>query len=555
MKSREMKRRSVKMIYAAIIIFSLMVSIVSAAEQEDSVEARLYSMSLEQKVGQLMIGFFRGPVLSDELAKRLETLHLGGVILYGVSGNVENPRQIVALTDSLQLQMRTQGDVPLFISIDQEGGRVTRLTQGVTVFPGNMALGATGSEELAAKTAQVIARELHSIGINMNFAPVVDVNSNPANPVIGIRSFGSDPKLVARLGTAMLAPYRNEQVLCVAKHFPGHGDTAVDSHLGLPLAGQTRAELEETALYPFRQMIRSGVPAVMTAHVVVPALDESGLPATLSPTVVGLLRREIGSGLIITDSLSMGAIDQRWGMEEAAVQAFLAGADLLLFGADTGHEPAEQAAIHRALLAALKSGRITEKRLDESVRRILQSKERYGLLDAAPKAADEAALKELASPEYLAVAEEVAKASITLLRDKNHLLPLVQGGSIPLLWPKEYSAALPPLLAQCPNLKPCLLPLNATITDVPLAFRQAPLIVAGSYNLYRNRQWLELLKALPQERMLIAAMGVPYDSDYLPGVSTFLAVYGDQPVSVAALGAVLAGRQAAPGRLPVAAGK
>ncbi len=555
MKSRGMKRRSVKMIYAAILIFSSMFSIVSAAGQEEKVEARLNSMSPEQKVGQLMIGFFRGPTVSEELAQRLATLHLGGVILYGVSGNIENPRQVANLTDSLQQKMQEKGEVPLFISIDQEGGRVTRLTQGVTVFPGNMALGATGSEELAGKTAQVMARELHIIGINMNFAPVVDVNSNPANPVIGIRSFGSDPTLVAKMGTAMLAPYRSEQVLCVAKHFPGHGDTAVDSHLGLPLAGQTRAEVEAMGLYPFRQMIRSGVPAVMTAHVVVPALDESGLPATLSPTVVGLLRREIGDGLIITDSLSMGAIDQRWGMEEAAIQAFLAGADLLLFGADTKHEPTEQAAIHSALLAALKNGRITEKRLDESVRRILESKARYGLLDAAPKAADEAALKQLASPEHLAAAEESAKASITLLRDKNHLLPLAQSGSIPLLWPEEYRAALPPLLKACPNLKPYLLPLSATPKDVPLAIRQAPLLVAGSYNLYRNRQWLQLLEALPQERSIIAAMGVPYDSEYLPVASTFFAVYGDQAVSVAALGEVLAGRQPAPGRLPVALGK
>ncbi len=512
-------------------------------------EEHLQRMTLEQKVGQLMVGFFEGPVLHDALKTQLAKLHPGGVILYSISGNTENPHQIAKLNRALQAEAMKNGDLPLFISIDQEGGRVTRLTQGVTVFPGNMALGASGSERLAAATATVMARELRLLGINMNFAPVMDVNSNPANPIIGIRSFSSDPVLAARLGKAMLAPYRREKVICVAKHFPGHGDTSLDSHLSLPLAAQTREELEKSALPPFYAMIEGGVPAVMTAHIVVPAIDASGLPATLSPAVLQMLRQRLGEdGLIITDSLSMGAIDRSWGMDEAAILAFQAGADILLFGADQRHRPEEQIAVHKALVEAVKSGRISLSRLDESLCRIIKAKENYGILKQKQEEAD---LSGLAAPENLAVALEAARSSITLLRDEEKLLPIPREMKVPLLWPLEHQAALAPLLETCPALEPYLLPLDAEVSELPEALRKAPLLVAGSYNLYRNSKWRELILALPQKKLIVAAMGVPYDFAVLPESSTALAVYGDQKVSLTALGEVLCGSLQPGGKLPV----
>lgn len=519
----------------------------------DRVEAMLKSMTVEQKVGQVMMGFFVGPTLSEEQEKRIRELHLGGVILYGSSGNIENNAQVVALIESIQRTARAAGGVPLFVSIDQEGGLVARLTEGVTLFPGNMALGATGSEILSAESAAVTARELRALGITMNFAPVVDVNSNPANPVIGIRSFGSSQEEVARLGTAQIEPYRESRVVCVAKHFPGHGDTSVDSHIGLPVINHDRARLEAVELFPFRAMVGGGVPAVMTAHVVVPALDPSGLPATLSAPILSLLRNEIGfSGLIVTDSMGMGAIVKGWGIEEAAVLSFLAGADILLFGADTGHEPAEQDGIYRALLGAVRSGRIPMARLDDSVRRILAAKQRYGLLDnpfPVSRWQDS-----IASPEHLEVARQVSVTGITLVRNGKGLLPLSDTSPIPVVWPTELSRYLQPLLDALPNLVPCLVPLQPTADDITQAaevVRGAPVALAASYNLDRNAGWLSLLKTINGDNLVVVAVRSPYDLMQIPEADSYLATYSDRPVALKALAELLTGRIMPRGRLPV----
>ncbi|MFZ4437258.1 MAG: glycoside hydrolase family 3 protein [Syntrophales bacterium] len=519
----------------------------------DRAETLLNRMSVEEKVGQVMMGFFRGPTLSQEQEKRIRELHLGGVILYGSSGNISNTGQVAALIESIQRAAGAAGGVPLFVSIDQEGGLVARLTEGVTLFGGNMLLGATGSETLAAGSARVTAHELRALGITMNFAPVVDVNSNPANPIIGIRSFGSSPEEVARLGMAHIDPYRESGVVCVAKHFPGHGDTDVDSHIGLPIVKHDRARLEAVELYPFRAMVRGGVPAVMTAHVEVPALDPTGLPATLSAPILSLLRNEIGfSGLIITDSMGMGAIVKGWGIEEASILSFLAGTDILLFGADTGHEPAEQDGIYQALLSAVKSGRISTKRLDESVRRILVAKQSYGVLDDPfPIKSWQASL---ASAEHLAVAREVAVGGITLVRNDKGLLPLASASPVPVVWPTEMIKYLQPLLAELPGLVPCLVPLQPTADDIVQAvntIKGAPVVLAVSYNLDRNTGWLNLLKAINGDNVVVIAVRSPYDLIQLPEASTYVAIYSDRPVALQAAAELLTGRIMPRGRLPV----
>jgi beta-N-acetylhexosaminidase len=201
----------------------------------DRVEQLLKAMTLEAKAGQVLMGFFRGDSVTGPLRSMIDRVRPGGMILYSSTGNIISPKQTAELTLSLQEAAASSGTVPLFIAVDQEGGRVNRLTKGVTVFPGNMALGAAGDPELAAKAARVTAKELRTLGITVNFAPVADVLINPANPVIGTRSFGSDPALVARMASAMIEPTAQEGVLCVAKHFPGHGNTSVDSHFGLPV--------------------------------------------------------------------------------------------------------------------------------------------------------------------------------------------------------------------------------------------------------------------------------------------------------------------------------
>jgi beta-N-acetylhexosaminidase len=524
-----------------------------STEPESRVDKLLKSMSVEEKVGQIMVGFFRGATLSPEQQQRIRDLHLGGVVLYTESGNIEGTGQVSDLVTSIQDTARNAGVIPLFVSIDQEGGTICRLTQGVTVFPGNMALGAVGSSKLSASSADIMARELRALGITMNYAPVVDVNSNPANPVIGERSFGSSPEDVARLGMAQIDAYRDAGVLCVAKHFPGHGDTDIDSHVGLPIVRHDRSRLDAVELYPFKAMVKAGVPVVMTAHVEVPALDPSGLPATLSAPILGVLRNEMGfDGLIITDSMGMGAIVQGWGLEEASILSFLAGSDILLFGADKGHEPAEQDGIHQTLVAAVKSGRIPMERLDKAVRRILTVKKNYGILDDPyPKVEWQASL---ASAEHVAVARRVADLSVTLVRNDRKLLPLSGAEQIPVLWPTKYASFLQPLLAELPWLVPCYAPIEPAPEDTARVLetvRGAPAILVGSYNLSRNTGWRDLILALGAENLVVAAVRSPYDLTRIPNVSTYLAVYSDRPVAVQALAGLLTGNQFPRGLLPV----
>lgn len=517
----------------------------------EQVETLLRDMSTEEKVGQLMIGFFQGPTLSPELQSRIKSIHLGGVILYSVTGNITGVNQVAGLVDDIQKSAINTGEIPLFISIDQEGGRVARLTDGVTVFPGNMALGAVGSEALSRESAAVTARELRILGITMNFAPVVDVNSNPKNPIIGVRSFGSSPAEVARLGRAMIAPYEREGVICTAKHFPGHGDTDVDSHLGLPVINSDLAHLRDVETPPFISMIEGGVPAIMTAHVLVPAIDKE-LPATLSPTILGLLRKSGFNGLIITDSLTMGAVVKEWGVKEAAIRALIAGADILLFGADTGHKPDEQEQVFNALVEAVRSGRISQERLNDAVRRVLAAKIKYRIIDNPfPK---KSLMNTLASPESIALAKRIAQESITLVRNEKGILPLSGDTAIPIIWPLEYKEAIKPLLQECPFLQQHFISLDSKpsdIDDVIESLKENKTVIVATYDLRKYPAWKNLLQQLNHKRIAVIAMRDPYDLLLVPSIGTYIATYGDTRASVEALGKLLKGDIPPKGLLPV----
>lgn len=517
----------------------------------------LAAMSVEEKVGQLFMVYFRGSRLSDELRQMIEDYHIGGIVLFAIAGNIESPRQVAALINDAQSLATTSGaQIPLFISIDQEGGTVVRLTEGFTVFPSQMAVGATGSTDMAARMAEVTAQELKALGINMNLAPVLDVNNNPDNPVIGLRSFGSSPDLVSALGTAMIERYRQMGVIPTAKHFPGHGDTAVDSHYGLPVVPHDRAHLDQIEFPPFRAAIAAGVPAIMTAHVLFPAIDANAdSPATLSPPVLqGLLREEMGfDGLIVTDSLSMGALANLVGTTEAAQLAFRAGADVLAYGADIGHSPDESLAAHARLLGLVQSGEISGERLDASVRRILSVKMEYGLLDWQPTNLD-AIADQVGSAEHRAVAAEIARRSITLVRDQGDLLPLRDGEQVLVAWPSEIGD-LGERLAFCRKdliLRPIGLNPNATeieqiLADAPIAAK----IVIGTVNARRFPAQVQLIDALADRPLIVAALGEPYDLLAFAQVGSYLATYGAHPASLDALAQILCGEIEPYGTLPV----
>jgi len=528
----------------------------SLFETNWQVESLLHRMSIEEKAGQVVVGFFRGPSFNEHLAEVIGDYRLGGVILYGITGNIEDVGQVAQLVFDIQTYAREKGTLPLFVAIDQEGGLVNRINQGLTVFPGNMALGAAGDEALSREAARVTARELRILGVNMNFAPVVDVNSEPANPIIGIRSFGSDPELVAQMGRAVISPYREEKVIATAKHFPGHGDTDIDSHYGLPLITRSFEELESIELYPFRSMIEGGVPAVMSAHIEVPALEPaSGVPATLSQSILqGLLRVEMGfAGVIVADSLGMGALDQHYGIVETALLAFDAGCDILLLGADRGHEPEEQIEVVQALIDAVETGRISEARLDESVRRILNLKLKTDILrNPFPRFRE---FSNLADSENVALAKNIAEKSVTLVRNENNLLPLSkEAGTVPVLWPEEFSDSLDILLGVCPLLRPYVFPLDISSEFSEHILQELtgqPVIVVAGYDLHRRAAWRDMLEMLPPEKTILVALRSPYDLLYIPDVAAYIATYGDRPVSLEALGRVLTGELAAQGKLPV----
>ncbi|MEA4880312.1 MAG: glycoside hydrolase family 3 protein [Synergistaceae bacterium] len=508
-------------------------------------------MTLEEKVGQIMMVFFEGSTLSENLRKFVAELKVGGVILYSSRNNIESVGQVAELNWAIQQTARDAGSPPLFISIDQEGGLVNRIREGVTLFPGNMALGAIGDPSLAGRVAAVMGEELASLGINVNFAPVVDVNNNPMNPIIGVRSFGSAPRAVARLGSAMISSFMEKGVLPAAKHFPGHGDTAVDSHTGLPLIPASKNRLEEVEFPPFQAAIDAGVPMVMTAHVLVPSLDEKN-PATLSSSILGMLRSEMGfKGLIITDSMGMAALKKERTMEEAAIGAFNAGADILLFGADKGHEETEHFGIYSALLDSCRRGKISADRLDESVGRILAAKETLGLFGRNWRPAFSPCL----SPDGSATAREAALRSITVARNRRDILQTVRDGKKrPLLWPRERIAAGTVFAEFFPSVDLIEVPEKPEERDMADALRRtgdADRVLIADYDSGRNPEWLELVRKVGEDRTLLLSLRTPYALLSLPSVAGAVISYSDNIPSLQALADVLGGRAPAKGTLPV----
>ena len=285
-------------------------------------------MTLKQMLGQKLIFGFHGTSMSEEFKALIREYKIGNVILF--LRNVESAEQLRRLCGEVQELILAETGYPAFIVIDQEGGMVTRLPQDAVNVPGAMAIAATGDPENARIASEITIRQLRGLGANFNMAPVLDVNNNPANPVIGVRSFGDKPEQVAAFGVASAQPYPGSGVLCCGKHFPGHGDTAVDSHLGIPMVDKTEEELEQIELIPFRATVNAGIPAMMISHMMFPKIEEDRVPCTMSRKfVTGLLKEKLGyQGLIFTDCMEMLAIQEHFGTPEGIVASFKAGVDM-----------------------------------------------------------------------------------------------------------------------------------------------------------------------------------------------------------------------------------
>ncbi len=384
------------------------------------------TLTLREKIAQMIFIPFHGAAPNTrsreyrQFMKLVRETGVGGMVLVNWSnGRVTQKAQPYALAAFLN-RMQKLSRVPLMVAGDFERGASMRV-DGTTVFPQAMAFGATGDPSLARFEGAVTAREARALGVHWLFFPVADVNNNPDNPIINIRSYGEDPKQVSAMVTAFIEGTRSDphyRVLTTAKHFPGHGDTAVDTHLNMAVINATREHLASVEFPPFRAAIQAGVDAVMTAHIAVPAMAPADVPATLSPAILtGVLRNELGfKGIIVTDALEMGGIAQGYSSGEASVLALLAGADALVM-------PPDPEATVKAILAAVQSGRITRARIDESVTRILAAKEHLGL-DRRATVDLEAIGDQIEMPDDQERAQDIAARAVTLVKNDGNLIPL-----------------------------------------------------------------------------------------------------------------------------------
>lgn len=370
------------------------------------------TMSIEEKIAQRIIVDIPGTEVTSELRKFLGGYPWGGVILF--LKNIQNRSQVSELIK--ELQEIAPAKLPLFVAVDQEGGLIAPLGDLIAPYPGNMALGILNDEKITEEVHGIMARECRELGFNLLFAPVVDVNNNPNNPVIGVRSFGMDVNTVSRLGAAAVRGIQNQALLATAKHFPGHGDTGVDSHLALPAIQHTLSHLRSVELPPFQAAIDEDVAAIMTAHILFPALD-SEYPATLSKTILtDLLRQEMGfNGLIVTDSLKMEGIRVKWDLGTAAVLAVKAGADILL----SCGELEDHYTVLQAVADAYKKGELDEREQSISLSRVFAAKQKLQTRTAGKK--QDSCFATLQEKQFLV---ELHKQAITVVRSKPNILPL-----------------------------------------------------------------------------------------------------------------------------------
>ncbi|WP_414636254.1 glycoside hydrolase family 3 protein [Actinophytocola sp.] len=533
-------------------------------------------MSLEQKVGQMFVVSVWGKSADevhptnrtnygvDTPAQVVERYNVGGVIYFNNSGtdNVDNPRQVAELSNGLQrAAMRSGLRVPLIVAIDQEGGNVTRLEAPATEFPGNMSVGAGRSANDARSLATINGHELRAIGINQNFAPVADVNSNPLNPVIGARSFSSRPELASELVRAEVRGYQDsgrarETVSSAAKHFPGHGDAATDSHTSLPIINRTEEEWRRIDLPPFQAAIAAGVDAIMTAHIEIPSLEPSGAPATMSRRILtDLLRGELGyRGVIVTDSLGMGGANV-FPPEEIPVMAVEAGADELLM-------PPNLELAKNAVINAVRSGRLTEQRIDQSVLRILLQKLTRGII-TNPLVDVNRVDRVVGTPANLAEVQRVSDATTTVLRNDAGLLPLrtrpsnvlvtgVGDTVLPARTPTWLANSLTQRGVTATALPTGTSPSEAVITQAVTAAQNADLVVVLTNSLGTRAQLRALLTRLQAtgKPVIAVATQIPYDPGFVDN-PTWLATYSWRAMSMESLAKVLLGEIAPHGKLPV----
>jgi beta-N-acetylhexosaminidase len=533
-----------------------------AVGPETDVETLLAGLSVRDRIAQLVMPWIPGSYAAYddggfERAERwVDSLHVGGIIV-----SVGSPLDVAAKLNRLQLR----SPLPLLVGSDFEGGTSLRLNGG-TLFPPNMGVGATGSDSAAYDVGRITALEGRAVGVQLAFAPVADVNNNPANPIINTRAFGEDPAEVGRLVAAEVRGLQEHGMLATAKHFPGHGDTETDSHLALPVIGASWARLDSVELVPFRAAIAAGVDVVMSAHIALPGIDPGELrPGTVAPNILtGILRDSLGfKGMIVTDALNMAGVADAYGAE-AGVRAFLAGADLLL-------QPADPGTAINAMVRAVHRGEISAERLDRSVRRVLEAKRRLGLftrrtvpLDSIPAVVGNAA--------FQADAAAMAARSIVMVKDSAGIvygLPRARPALTLVTYAEEENRTVGTALAAELRAQGFAVTLarlwpasgaasydSATValTRTPTAvFATADRPIAGRGAIGLPAALTALIGRTARERpTVLVSLGNPYVIGGLPEVGSYLIGWRSNAVTERAVARALAGAAPITGRLPIA---
>jgi beta-N-acetylhexosaminidase len=519
------------------------------------------SLTIEQALGQKLMLSFDGETPSADILAILRRQHIGGITIFR-HRNVANPAQVRELTAALQRAAAQAGQPPLAIGADQEGGTLLAIA-GTTPFPGNLALGAAGSAALARRTGRAIGLELAAMGVNVNYAPVCDVTLNAQNPVVGPRSFGENPLVVAELSAAMVQGLQAAGVAATPKHFPGHGDTAQDTHYGTPVLAYDERRFEDVQMRPFRAAVNAGARLVMTAHVAVPALNGGlEIPSTLSPAIIrGLLRRDLGfQGVVITDAMDMQAIQQGSGLVIDTIAAAAAGVDMLLLQSDSQ----ESEAVYAGLVQAAHRGLLSAADQLASAERVLALK-RWQSTQPQPE------LDMVAGAENLRLASEVASQALTLVRDDAHLLPLRLPAQARIaaivprpadLTPADTSSYIHPSLAAALRrhhgaVDEFLIPLDPPDAEVRALAEKVSgydLVVAATINAAVYSGQAVLVNALLERQLpvIAAALRMPTDLAAYPTAPTYLCTYSILDPALEALASALWGEHACAGRLPVA---
>jgi beta-N-acetylhexosaminidase len=558
----------VKKIIILFVIFAFSVAPITSAQnadkkQEKWVEKTLKGLSLREKIGQMinvrLVGDFANFQSERflEARREVEQNKIGGFTVYRGDANT-----IAALTNELQKNSK----IPLFFAADYERGLRMNVRNG-TPFTTNMGVGAAGDVQAAYRQGKIICEEMRAIGVNWLFAPVVDINNNPDNPVINVRSYGENPQKVGEFGSALAKGVKDANCLATLKHFPGHGDTATDSHIGLSIVPIDKARLDAVELVPFKMAIQSGVDSIMTAHVALPQITGDDIPSTLNPKIMtDILRKELKfDGIISTDAMEMGAIIKTYSEEKSVVMAVVAGADVILL-------PLNSTNAINAIEAAIKRNEITEQRINESIRRLLKAKYRLGLTENTQ--VDLAKVNQLVeNPENVREANSIAEKSITLLRNANQMLPLSVEKANRTLFivaaaddePVEGIAFMPEVQRRAPNAKILRLDYRTTREEFDKVFADAKDFEATVLAVFVKRtagkgtvalpenltSFVQQMVSMKDKNTAVVAFGSPYLIRQFPDAKVYAVTYAIEEVGQTAAVRTLFGEVPFQGKLPV----